>query len=187
MRTLLITGFVTSLLVSQEEKKQDKPFQMPQPTKQHEWLKQLVGEWDADVEIYGQDGKATGEKLKGTESGRMVGEFWAFMENKGTFQGKPFQGFFSIGYDTDQKKFVGAWFDNMSHHLWQYTGDVDSAGRVLTLSTEGPCPMEGNKITKFRETIEIKSPEHKVFTSMREKDGKWVKNMTINYRKRASE
>ncbi len=52
---------------------QDAP-QMPKPTKEHEWLQQLVGEWDSDVEIAGEPG-APLQKLKGTESGRMMGGF----------------------------------------------------------------------------------------------------------------
>ena len=185
MKTMAIAGLMAALLTAQQERQEKKEFKAPQPQKQHEWLKQLVGEWDADVQLYFGEGKP--ETSKATESGRFIGDFWAVMENRGEFQGKPFVGVFTIGYDTDQKKFVGTWFDNMSHYLWRYTGDVDSAGKILTLETEGPCPSEGGRIVKVRETIEIKNPEHKVLTSMREKDGKWVKNLVINYKKRASE
>jgi hypothetical protein len=191
MKTFVILGFAASLLAAQEErqepgKKDGKTFEMPKPQKQHEWLKRLVGEWDAEVQMYMEEGKPP-QTSKGTESGRMIGEFWALMENKGEFQGKQFTGIFTVGYDADAKKFVGSWIDNCSDYMWHYKGDVDSAGKILTFETEGPCPMEGGKIVKFRETIELKNPDHKVFTSMREKDGTWVKSVVINYRRRASE
>lgn len=187
MKTFVIAGFAAALLAGRQEgEKQEKKFEVPKPQKQHEWLKQLVGEWDSEVQMYFEEGKPP-QTSKGSESGRMVGEFWAMMENKGEFQDRPFMGYFTIGYDTEQKKFVGTWYDNMSPHLWHYKGDVDSAGRILTLETEGPCPSEGGRVVKFRETIEIKNPEHKILTSMREKNGKWVKNVVVNYKKRASE
>jgi hypothetical protein len=178
MKTFVITGFVAALLGAQQEHK------MPQAQKEHQWLKQLVGEWDADVEMFMEEGKPA-QKSKGTESGRMLGDFWAVMENKGEFQGKAFVGIFTLGYDADKKQFVGTWQDSMSPYLWQYMGKLDASGKTLTLDSQGPCPEEGGKMVKVRETIEVQSPEHKVFTSMREKDGKWVKGLVIHYRKRA--
>jgi hypothetical protein len=179
MKTVLITGFVTAWAAALRQ-----DYQMPKPQKEHQWLKQIVGEWDSECEMFMEEGQPP-QKSKGTESGKMLGEFWAMLENKGEFQGKPFVGHLTIGYDADKKQFVGTWVDNMSHYLWQYTGKRDSAGKALTLETEGPCPGEGGKIVKIREILELKTPEHKVFTSMREKDGKWIKGMVINYRKRA--
>lgn len=192
MKAFVILGLAAAALAAQEErpgqpgKKEGQAFEMPKPQKQHEWLKQLVGEWDADVQMYIEEGKPP-QVSKGTESGRMIGDFWAVMENKGDFQGKQFVGIFTVGYDPEAKKFVGSWVDNCSNYMWQYKGDVDSQGKILTFETEGPCPAEGGKIVKFRETIELKNPEHKVLTSMREKDGKWVKSVVVNYKKRASE
>ena len=174
MKTALITGFVATLLAAQQEHK------MPQPQKEHQWLKQLVGEWDSDCEMFMEEGKPS-KKSKGTESGKMVGDFWAVMEN----EGKPFVGVFTLGFDPEKKQYVGTWYDNMSHYLWQYQGKADSSGKTITFETEGPCFSEGGKIMKVREILELKTPEHKVFTSMVEKDGKWVKGMVINYRKRA--
>src|SRR5688572_31315120 len=142
MKTVLIAGFAAAWAAALQEKQEWKA---PQPTKEHQWLKQLVGEWDSECEMYMEEGKAP-EKSKGTESGKMLGDFWAVMTNKGQFQGKEFVGVFTLGYDPDKKSFVGTWYDNMSHYLWQYTGKADSAGKTLTLESEGPCPGHGGKI-----------------------------------------
>ena len=34
----------------------------------------------------------------------------------------------------------------MTGILWKYTGELDEEGRVLTLSTEGPCPAEPGRL-----------------------------------------
>ena len=98
--------------------------------------------------------------------------------------GGPFTGNLTLGYDPDKKKYVGTWFDSMSSYLWQYQGTVDASGKTLTLETEGPSHDMPGQIVKDRETTEIKSKDHKVFTSVRQKDGKWVTGLTINYRRR---
>jgi hypothetical protein len=55
----------------------------------------------------------------------------------------------------------------------------------LTLDTEGPSPLEPGKKAKFREVLELKAPDHKVFTSyMQGEDGKWVKFVTMDYRRK---
>ncbi|MBI2933675.1 MAG: DUF1579 domain-containing protein [Planctomycetes bacterium] len=181
MRTIVVAAAV--LLGGAGGWTQEQQPPMPKPQQEHEWLHQLVGEWDAAVEMVMEEGKPP-QKSKGTETGRMIGGFWAHLENRGEFQGSPFVGFLTLGYDPDKKRFIGTWFDSMSHTLWRYEGTLDSKGKILTLETEGPCPMEPpGTMTRFRETLEIVSPDHKVFTSHREKDGRWVKVLTIHYTK----
>ena len=69
----------------------------------------------------------------------------------------------------------------MSGTLWNYEGTVDSSGKKLTLETEGPCPMKGGKISRFKEVVEIKDKDHKVFTSsIQEDDGKWSTMVVVN-------
>jgi uncharacterized protein DUF1579 len=155
----------------------------PKPQKEHEWLQQLVGEWDTEGEAVAEPGKAP-IKVKGSESGRMIGGFWALLENKADFLGTPFTGILTVGYDPEKKKYVATWFDSMNSYLWTYTGSVDAAGKVLTLETEGPCNDGPGKTAKFKESTEIKSKDHKVFTSMIERDGKWMTVVTINYRRK---
>jgi len=163
---------------------QQTPQQMPPmttPQKEHQWLQQLAGEWDADCEFTMEPGQPP-VKSKGTESARMLGGFWLVAENKGVMMDKPFTGILSIGHDIDKKRFVGTWVDSMAPLLWNYTGSVDDAGKKLTLEAEGPCPMQPGKIFKFKESLEIKDADHKVFTSMMQgEDGKWTTNGTITY------
>ena len=161
---------------------QDAP-EMPKPQKEHEWLHQLVGEWETDAE-FTMDPAKPPMKSKGSESGRMVGGFWAVLENKGEFLGKPFTGILTLGFDAEKKKYVATWVDSVMPVLWNYQGTLDGTGKILTLETEGFCPEQPGKLTKFKETLEIKSADHKIFTSMREMDGKWVTGGVIQYRRK---
>jgi hypothetical protein len=158
--------------------------QAPGPQKEHEWLKQLAGEWEYETEASLEPGKPP-VKINGTESARMVGGFWVIAEHKTTLFDQPFTGILTLGFDGQKKKYVGTWLDSMHGHLLHYEGAVDLVAKTLTLLTEGPNPVAPGKLCKFKEVIEVKSRDHKVLTtSMQGEDGKWVALMTINYRRK---
>jgi hypothetical protein len=178
MKTLAVTACLSALLAVAAARGKQEPPKTPPPVKEHEWLKQLVGEWETEGEIT-MDPSKLPLKNKGTESGKMIGGFWAMLETKAEFMGTPFNGVLTLGYDPEKKKYVGTWVDSTSGHLWTYTGSVDAAGKMLTLDSEGPSHDGPGKTAKYRETIEIKDKDHKVFTSSIEKDGKWVTPLTV--------
>jgi len=179
MKKMRILGCVAAMAAAAAA--QDAP-QMPKPQKEHEWLQQLVGEWDTEGEILTEPGKPP-MTTKGSESGRSIGGFWIVCEHKGDFFGTPFTGILTLGYDPQNKKYLGTWVDSVTSYLWKYEGTVDATGKILTLDTEGPGHEPG-KLLKFREVIEVKSKDHKVFTSATEKDGKWLTHLTINCRRK---
>lgn len=157
--------------------------EMPQPAAEHAWLQQFVGEWESETEAK-MPHEDTTMTMKGTESTRSLGGFWTITEVKSTMMDQPFTGTMTLGYDTNKQKYVGTWVDSMTGHMWQYEGALDESGKVLTLESEGMCPMRPGKTTKFRETIEIKSPDHKVFSSaMMDENGQWTTMMTSHARR----
>jgi len=156
---------------------------LPAPQKEHEWLKQLEGEWITESEAVMAPGEAP-VKFKGTEVVRSLGGFWTISEIKSDFMGTPVTGVMTLGYDSQKKKYVGTWIASMDGHLWKYEGTVDDSGKVLTLNTEGPS-SPGGKMAKMKDVIEIKNKDHKVLTSyMQNDDGKWVQFMTMNSRRK---
>jgi hypothetical protein len=158
--------------------------EFPKPEQEHEWLQQLVGEWESDVEMFIEPGKPP-LKSKGTESVRAIGGFWTLAENKGEAFGQPFTGLLTLGYDATKKRYVGTWVDSMTGYLWTYEGTVDATGKVLTLETQGPCPDAPGKLSQFKEVLALKSKDHKVFSSsIQGEDGKWTTMMTINYHRK---
>jgi hypothetical protein len=157
--------------------------EMPQPQKEHEWLRQLEGNWESDMKIHMTPGEPPTES-KSNESARMLGGFWIVSEGKGEMMGSPFSSILTIGYDTEKKKYVGTWIDSAMGRLWVYEGTLDESGRILTLGTEGFCPMRGEH-AKFRDIVEMKAPDHKTITSqIQMPDGEWVTMVEIDSRKK---
>lgn len=156
---------------------------MPPPAKEHAWLQQFVGEWDAEIEMLMGPGHPT-MKSKGSDSAKMVGGFWLVSDGKN--DEFPYTCRLTLGFDEQQKKYVGTWVDSMSSYLWHYVGTMDVDGRSLVLETEGPFPPVPGKLSKFREVTEFKSKDHRVFTSSRlGDDGQWTPQLRINFRRKA--
>jgi hypothetical protein len=173
MKMTSITALACAILASVCLQAADMP-QMPPPVKEHEWLKKFVGEWDTSVEIYMEPGKPP-MTCKGSETAKMIGGFWIIGEGKSEMMGTPMSSLITLGYDPAKKKYIGTWIDGMSSYLWQYEGTVNEAGTLLTLESSGPCPMTPGKLREFRETVEFKDPDHRIFTSsIKGDDGKWT-------------
>jgi hypothetical protein len=154
------------------------------PQKEHEWLKQFEGEWITEGEAIMAPGQEP-IHCTGTMKSAMLGDFWIMSEISTKVQADTMRGVQTIGYDPQQKKYVGTWVDSMMNHMWKYEGTVDATGKQLTLEAEGPNFMLGGKMTQFRDAYEFKTPDHIVATSsMLGDDGKWITFMTGNYKRK---
>lgn len=142
------------------------------PATPETWLKQLSGVWEAKSEMTMSPGGAKMTSTS-TERVRIVGA-WMIAEHGIQMAGTPMTGIMTVCFDPDKKKFVGTWIDSMSTYMWNYEGSLDASGKKLTLEAEGPNPMAAGKMSKFRDAIEIRGKDHKVFTSsILGDDGKW--------------
>jgi hypothetical protein len=177
------TWAVVILLLAGGALAQGQP-NLPSPRKEHEWLKQLEGEWVTETEAVMGPGQ-TPLKSKGTEVVRSLGGFWTIGEMKSDMMGTPVTGIMTLGYDPKTKKYIGSWVCSVDGHLWKYEGTVDASGKVLTLNTEGPNMAAPGKMAKMKDVIEIKSKDHRVLRSyMQGDDGKWVQIMTMDARRK---
>ena len=181
MRKIAVLAMAAAVLVGAATRAQEGP-KAPTPQKEHEWLRQLEGEWVTECEAYLEPGKPP-VKSSGTESVRSLGGFWSIAEFKGTCPlGLPFQGLLTIGYDAQKKKYIGTWVCSVCDHLLRYEGTAE--GKVLTLETEAVNPATG-KPAKMRDVFEITGPDQKVLTmSMQGENGQWIKFMTVTARRK---
>lgn len=157
-----------------------------EPQKEHEWLQKLVGEWTYESECSVEPGKPP-EKFSGSETVRSLGGLWILCEGRCEMpDGGLATTLMTLGYDPKKKQYVGTWVGSMMTHLWIYEGSLDAEEKVLTLSAEGPNCMDEGKTAKYRDVIEVKSPDHRVLTPrMLGDDGEWRPLMTANYRRKA--
>jgi hypothetical protein len=157
-----------------------------EPQREHQWLQQLVGAWDYEVECIMGPGEPP-SRTKGSETVRSLGGLWIIAEGQGEMPGGGLATtIMTVGYDPRRMAFVGTWIGSMMAHLWIYDGRLDSAGKVLTLDAEGPSFAEGGTPTaQYRDAIEIRSDGHRIPTSrVLGDDGTWNQFMTANYRRR---
>ena len=90
----------------------------------------------------------------------------------------------TLGYDPAKQRYLGTFIGTMMTHMWIYEGEVDATGTVLTLDTEGPSYATESQTAKYKDLIEIKSPDHRVLTSnYLGDDGQWHEFMKAHYRR----
>lgn len=174
MRLLLATTAVLVLTISGAWAQE-----FPKPSAEHEQLKLLAGEWDAQIKCH-QPGKGL-EESKGTYSGKLdVGGFFLVTKFDGEIGGQPFQGRGFSGYDPTKKKYVGVWIDSMSPAIYQTEGEFDKSGKTYNEIMEGPSP--DGKPMKMRMTTEVKDADHLLFKMFAPgEDGKEAMMMEIAY------
>jgi hypothetical protein len=161
-----------------------------EPQEQHRWLQKLVGEWTYEHESGCEPGKPP-EKFVGTDSVRTLGDVWVLCEGKGNMPGGGTgTTLMTLGYDPVRKRFVGTFIGSMMTHMWIYDGQLDAAGKVLTLDTEGPSftpdgKLVEGKMAKYQDIIEFKSDDYRTLTARTQSaDGQWQTFMTAHYRRK---
>jgi GNAT superfamily N-acetyltransferase len=155
-----------------------------EPSKEHQWLRRLVGEWTFEMEAEAGPGEPPITD-SGTELVRPLGDAWVLCEaGAATPGGGSATSIMSIGYDPDRQRFQGTFISSMMAHLWIYEGRMDAAGGVLALDTEGPSYTGDATTARYRDTIEITSDGGRVQTSSYQRaDGTWHRFMTTRYRR----
>ena len=84
-------------------------------------------------------------------------------------------------------RFVGTFIGSMMTHMWIYSGELDEARTMLTLSTEGPDMAPGAdpvKMVQYRDVIEIVSADHRILRALvADEGGHWGQFMEAHYRR----
>lgn len=161
---------------------QSAPPAPPQPTIEHERLKERAGVWDVDCTFF-MDPTQPPMKVKGKETIEMFGQFWTTSLFKADMFGSPFQGRCTVGFDPQAGKYVSTWQDTMSPTFFHFTGQYDESGKVLEMTGEAyDCTFK--QVTGYRTRDEQKSPDHFVLEMFATApDGNEIKMFTHEYRR----
>jgi Protein of unknown function (DUF1579) len=160
--------------------------EMARPRPEHQWLQNLVGEWTYETTATMEPGQPP-TKFGGSESVRSLGGLWTVAEGQGEMPGGgSMTSIMTLGYDAQSKRYVGTWIGSVMPYLWVYDGALDSSGKVLTLSADGPDMSVEGKMANYQDVIEFKDDNHRVLTSRTlGEDGTWNEFMRVDYRRKA--
>ena len=152
------------------------------PVKEHEWLKNLHGEWRTEAEMMmGPEGPPA--TSSGTESVVDLGGLWAFAEGEAQMpdgSGMTYKS--GLGYDVSFKEYRGFWIASMSSHLWKYVGELSADGKTLTLNCKGPHMEKDGEEANYRDVHEIIDSNNRTMTSFgQQDDGSWVQFMKVKF------
>lgn len=161
---------------------QEFPEMVTKPLPEHEWLKNLLGEWRIESEMTMEPG-GPAFTSKGTASVKDLNGLWAFSTNTETMpNGDKMESYFALGYDVSFKEYRGCLVMSASSHLWKYTGTLSDDGKTMTLDCEGPSMTEDNKTALYRDIIELIDKDHRTYTSYAQDDkGEWQKFAHSDY------
>ena len=172
------------MTIEATDTQQQSPMTKPEPQKEHQWLKKLLGEWTFEGQaMMGPD--APPQKFKGTERVRSLADLWFLCDGEGEIPGGGASTTIAtLGYDAQKKRFVGTFIGSMMTNLWVYDGALDASEKVLTLDTEGPSMTGDGKTAKYQDVIEIVSDDQRTLTSrVQGDDGQWTQIMKMTYRR----
>jgi hypothetical protein len=155
-----------------------------EPTGEHEWLKQLVGEWTYEAEMI-EPGKPP-QRAGGSETVRTLGDVWVLGEGRGEMpgggEGKMLM---TIGYDNARGRFVGSWVGSMMSNMFVYDGELDRNRNTLDLYADGPSFTGDGGTAHYRDSVQLVSRDERVLTSsVQGPDGQWTQFMSAHYTRR---
>jgi hypothetical protein len=161
---------------------------MAQPGPEHDRLKALAGDWDADCKFWNPDG-SPGTPSKGVMHAKMIlGDRYLQLNYEGQMDMgngmMPFKGMGLGGYDRGKKKYFNIWVDEMSTGAMMTEGTAD--GNVLTCEGTATDPMSGQPMKVKEVMTDVDKDHHKYELHMSGPDGKMMKVMEINYTRKTS-
>jgi hypothetical protein len=154
-----------------------------EPIEQHNWLKNLIGEWDVKYEMIMEPG---GEPVhsSGTEVVEDFGGLWSLAKGAAlTPDEQPFTYYQILGYDVTFHEYRGCWFADVSSHLWKYQGEMSPDQKTLTLNCEGPHMTKDNTSAMYRDVITLIDDRTRRQDSFfqDEESGEWVPMVTATF------
>ena len=145
----------------------------------HRVLDPLVGKWKVTSKFWMQPG-APAEESTATATYRWIlGGRFLQQDYSGKFQGKPFTGVGTYGYNTVGEKYESTWVDSMGTQIMKSEGTISPAKDVITFHSRFDCPMvNGPRETTATLTIADKN-RHVYEMFDKAPDGTNVKSMEL--------
>ena len=131
------------------------------PNENHEWLGQMVGQWDVTMKLFMGPGMPPMES-KGTSTGRwLMDGRWLTLESEIPMFGMPVKTVWTLGYDNFKQKYVGSNVNSFETAMRSAEGFRDQAGTSLHLYGTLDEYLTGEHDKMVRYTWKILSPDER--------------------------
>ncbi len=151
------------------------------PGDAHKMIAKSDGQWKAEVTVWMAPG-APPEKSTATATNKMIlGGRYQQSTHKGMFNGMPFEGISTFGYDNAKKVYVSSWIDNMGTGMMNMEGTWDDATKTVNMKGKSVDPGTGKDID-VREAFKIINDNTQLLEMyMTGADGAEFKTMEIKF------
>ena len=155
----------------------------PQPTSEHEFFNDMLGQWTMEhVCDMGPDQPSS--TSHGTMTAKTLGGLWIIIDCEGDVpEGGKWESQFTLGYDPQEKRFLGTFVASMMTHLWLYSGQLDASRRRLVLDAHGP-KFDGTGMANYQDIFEVVDHDHWILRSqIQNEDGTWTPFLEGHHRR----
>ena len=180
----LITGYASAQ--SNEKKNPDEDKMVAAwmaymtPGERHKQLANDNGIWSAEVTMWMSPG-ATPQTTKGTcENTMILGGRYQQSVNRMNWNGMPFEGISTTGYDNALKKHISTWIDNFGTGIMYLEGTYDAKSNTINFSGKMVEPISGKSVP-VRETMTFIDDNNSVMEMFITDNGKEYKSMNIKF------
>lgn len=146
-------------------------------------LKESLGVWDAEIEVWPQGLDSPSIKFKGVETNRPFGEHRIASDFDSEYMGETMKVHSIVGYDLDRKKMVGTVIDH-GPYAAKMSGDYDAKSKSVRWTTEVKS-REGKPIVQ-KTLVTKKSAEERmlVLSVQGKQENEFIEFMRIKFVKR---
>jgi hypothetical protein len=155
-------GFSQSepLMTPEQQKAMEAYARVGALNENHEFLKQLVGEWNVTSRGWMAPGPAPMVTESKAKAELILGGRFLMWRIQGTVFGQLFESVQIVGYDNQQKKYVTFWIDTTSTAFYMMEGTRQ--GNVMSDSGVWPDPVTGGR-EKVRDVLTVVGPDEFTF------------------------
>jgi len=181
MKKILLLGTCALVVFSataQDNEAMKKWMDYSTPGDMQALLAKSEGNWDIQISMWMAPGQEPMKATATSDVKMVLGGRYEQIDNKGSFNGMPYEGMGMIGYDNAKKLFQSSWIDNMGTGVTPMEGNYDAATKTLTLSGKMYEPMSGKDID-MRQTITFVDDTHETIDMYHDENGSSFKVMEM--------
>ncbi len=149
----------------------------------HRMMAKWDGNWDAEVKFWMDPAAPPAVMNLKTVNKMVMNGLYQQATSTGSFNGMPFNGMSTTGYDNHRKMITSTWVDNMSSGIMYMEGTWDDATKSMNLKGKTTDPMTRQQ-NDVREVMKIVDDNTQVMEQYITHDGKESKAMEITFKRK---